>query len=886
MTMFHWMRLVIAFCVAGSISSPALAQCEGTWISGNTIPGVSGTGLACILWDRDGAGPQPPVLVVGGQFKLAGNQAASNVAVWDGVQWTDLGGGTNGIVRALLALPTGELIVGGEFTSAGGTAAKKIAKWDGTSWSQVGSGFDGGDVYALSRMPNGDMVAGGSFLTSGSQTLNCIARWNGSSWAPMFNGVTASYMDMFRAVTCFANHNGFLIVGGSFGAMGGTPANNIARWNGVTWAPLSGTNAWVTAMAIDVNGDLIVGGRFSTVGSSISSSGVARWDGGKWIAMGGMGDSVTSVAVLPSGLIVAGASNNLFKNVAWWSGTTWTLLDTGLRSHYGSPTSGPYAMTVSPAGELFAVGAFSTAGTSAASSVARWSNSTWTGLGTGLNDFVSESLVRRNGDVLLAGRFLGVGASKANCLIRWTGKGWKQFGAQLPGEPDILAMAEAPNGDIVVAGSFGSAVSSLGKVYLYRWDGASWTSLIPLPDYTIDLPNTESIEALAFLPNGNLVIGGTFRFRKGAGGWIRNLARWNGSDWEIVGVDINSTVHALAVLPSGDLMAAGTFYISGTPLIYHAARWDGVQWNSLGGTGPESTLCLAVLPNGDVVFAGGFSQVGGLPVRNIARWNGTAWSAMGTAQLETIRAMTVSAAGDLVVGAGVRPNSDAVSRWTGTDWVQLGDRMDGDIWALAFTPSNELIAGGFFKFNGSALGTPYFARWTDTNIPWIATSPKDSIVESGASISLSAEAASGYSDLLYQWQQEDTPDSGTFSDLEDGASPIAPSTTFAGAHSPTLEIIGASHALSGFSFRLIVSNSCGGSNSEPAILKVVCSGDFNNDGFVDDADFVFFVAAYDLLDCADPAMPEACPADLNHDGGVDDADFVGFVAAYGARVCP
>ncbi|MBX3388287.1 MAG: hypothetical protein KF691_02400 [Phycisphaeraceae bacterium] len=64
-----------------------------------------------------------------------------------------------------------------------------------------------------------------------------------------------------------------------------------------------------------------------------------------------------------------------------------------------------------------------------------------------------------------------------------------------------------------------------------------------------------------------------------------------------------------------------------------------------------------------------------------------------------------------------------------------------------------------------------------------------------------------------------------------------------------------------------------------------CPGDLNNDGFVDDADFVVFVNAYNILDCADPSMPVLCPADMNGDGFVDDADFVLFVAAYNDLVC-
>ncbi len=65
-----------------------------------------------------------------------------------------------------------------------------------------------------------------------------------------------------------------------------------------------------------------------------------------------------------------------------------------------------------------------------------------------------------------------------------------------------------------------------------------------------------------------------------------------------------------------------------------------------------------------------------------------------------------------------------------------------------------------------------------------------------------------------------------------------------------------------------------------------CIGDINTDGVVDDTDFTIFAAAYNILDCADPAMPPTCPSDLNNDGFVDDSDFSIFAAAYNELVCP
>lgn len=68
-------------------------------------------------------------------------------------------------------------------------------------------------------------------------------------------------------------------------------------------------------------------------------------------------------------------------------------------------------------------------------------------------------------------------------------------------------------------------------------------------------------------------------------------------------------------------------------------------------------------------------------------------------------------------------------------------------------------------------------------------------------------------------------------------------------------------------------------------LHAPCAADMNHDWMVEDSDFVVFASSYDVLDCADPAMPLRCPADLNHDGSVDDADFVLFAGAYDALLC-
>ena len=68
--------------------------------------------------------------------------------------------------------------------------------------------------------------------------------------------------------------------------------------------------------------------------------------------------------------------------------------------------------------------------------------------------------------------------------------------------------------------------------------------------------------------------------------------------------------------------------------------------------------------------------------------------------------------------------------------------------------------------------------------------------------------------------------------------------------------------------------------------RAYCPCDLNNDGVVEDSDFVIFLAAYNILDCADASMPFGCPSDFNYDGVVEDSDFVIFLAAYNEYVCP
>jgi hypothetical protein len=140
-----------------------------------------------------------------------------------------------GNVLALKVLPSGDLIAGGSFLSAGDVAARGVARWDGVSWSVLGLGMSGStfepetfSVRAIAALPNGDLVAGGSFGFAGGVPANNIARWDGAEWSPLGSGVGGLYQSEVRALA--VRPDGELVVGGYFATAGSEASAYFARW--------------------------------------------------------------------------------------------------------------------------------------------------------------------------------------------------------------------------------------------------------------------------------------------------------------------------------------------------------------------------------------------------------------------------------------------------------------------------------------------------------------------------------------------------------------------------------------------------------------------------------------------------------------------------------
>lgn len=169
---------------------------------------------------------------------MAGGVPVARIARWDGNAWSALGAGVGvasgfATVTSLRSSGTA-LFVGGSFTLAGGNPASNVARWDGGNWSALGSGLGGGTASAL-EIFGSDLYAAGTFNAAGGQAVGYVARWNGSEWQALAsgssNGVNAPATEVRAA-------GGALYIGGTFGGtlqlasaglIGYTPAETLFR---------------------------------------------------------------------------------------------------------------------------------------------------------------------------------------------------------------------------------------------------------------------------------------------------------------------------------------------------------------------------------------------------------------------------------------------------------------------------------------------------------------------------------------------------------------------------------------------------------------------------------------------------------------------------------
>jgi hypothetical protein len=692
-------------------------------------PGVGNSGsdafVLCSAVFDDGLG-DGPVLYVGGDFTTAGGRLASNIARWDGSEWSEPGGGVDQRIYGMAVHDDGTgpaLYLGGQFTNAGGVPVGYLARWDGTSYTEVDGGVNS-IVNRVRLIVDGTveyLAIGGSFTLADGVTANRAALYLGASLIPFGDGFDGEVND-------FAVYLDAIYAGGDFDASGATPLSNLARWTGSAWVDVdSGTSDRVLSLAAIDTGPLqglYVGGQFNDVGpTALATGSIARWQGGSWSMLGvTVGSRVEELLVWDDGggtdLYVAGHISFLGgyvddRNVVRWDGVNWSYLDIGTNQQ-------AFSLSVHDDGSgesLWAGGEFTLAGVKGCNGIARFDGSAWWPVGgVGLNEAVrtlcASDLIEGAPTLYVAGDFAVPGTTQDRGVAAWSDGAWEALGSIVNDYSDVHALAVFDDGG-----------------------------------------------------GPSLFAGGTFVTIDGV--TVNRIARYFEGDWWPLGSGLDSWCYSLEVFDDGSgpaLYVGGSFTAADlVPDTVRLARWDGAAWSSVTSDYIEGQVHeLAVFDDttGCSLYVGGqFTEIEDVPYAKIARWGGGGWAPVGLgvgvsapflSGSHGVKAMTVFDEGEgegprLMVGGEFSTVLDLLPQgashlvsWTGcwddvNNWTDLGFATEGTFGFPLLTGSGSLSCGSLNEVNLtnavpdelaglflSVASTPTpFAGGTLIPVPWI-----------------------------------------------------------------------------------------------------------------------------------------------------------------------
>ncbi len=239
-------------------------------------------------------------LFVGGNFINAGGTAAADfVAYWNGTTWQPPCNISPGGNVTSLQIIGGTLYVGGAFSPPGGLPnGQSLLKCDiatGATTATVTAPIKmNGAIYAMTADAAGNLYTAGTFINmDGTPNSDYVARYDGAAWHAMAPGAVTG---ITRSITS----DGTNVYIGSDGQdiAGIAQADHVAKWNGSAWSALgsntAGADGFLPASAF-INAMVTSGSRLFVTGSFQNANGqatadeIAQFNGSSWAPIGSDG---------------------------------------------------------------------------------------------------------------------------------------------------------------------------------------------------------------------------------------------------------------------------------------------------------------------------------------------------------------------------------------------------------------------------------------------------------------------------------------------------------------------------------------------------------------------------------------------------------------------
>lgn len=192
----------------------------------------------------------------------------------------NIGTGADGPVLALVVQPDGKILLGGTFSTINHISRTNIARLKGDG--SLDTDFDPGTgvgsdnfptVNSLGLQSDGKVVIGGAFDAVNGEPRNNIARLNtnGVVDAGFVPNVGVGGAGLLAGVNALGiQSDDKILICGDFTSVAGSPRTNIARLTAagsvdVTFNPAAVADSAVSAVAVDNNGRILIGGFFTHV---------------------------------------------------------------------------------------------------------------------------------------------------------------------------------------------------------------------------------------------------------------------------------------------------------------------------------------------------------------------------------------------------------------------------------------------------------------------------------------------------------------------------------------------------------------------------------------------------------------------------------------------
>jgi hypothetical protein len=233
-----------------------IASWDGaTW--SNLGTGLNSDVQTLELWDADGEGPQPALLVAGGRFS-GPNIGQRGVATWNGSTWSYLAFPSNATVSEIRDLTTWDhdgipgtprrLVAVGAFSMPLPTGFRNVAVWTGASWEALStlqplSAVDSVATLAplTPQTPERLAIAGAFSIAASSVSISGVAVFANGTWQPLGAGFVPQ-ADLRVIVDTTTPANRITVLGPFTTVPGNRRVNHATQWNGTAWRSMPDTD--------------------------------------------------------------------------------------------------------------------------------------------------------------------------------------------------------------------------------------------------------------------------------------------------------------------------------------------------------------------------------------------------------------------------------------------------------------------------------------------------------------------------------------------------------------------------------------------------------------------------------------------------------------------